>query len=277
MRLKALSGLKDLEACQGGVLVGGIFGPLLMTRTQNKAQPLGIVEDLQILPKGCVGAGDGPIYGFFCSYLLDYLRASGVTNKQLQRGGLTIKTTMDPKATKAAKLSAEQVSQVWEFVKSKLNPHPAHGFSSTNSRDRDTRQMYILPDVIITRGEHGLEGRIPLVHGLREVGRAPVAPRGAGHDLAERTERLCAFPVEGPHLRHQPGERVLALPRSQVFVAPSRTPADPLLIAHAIRVRARVVSNDRFRDWREEFPALGDRGFLVPGRLRGGEVELRLE
>jgi len=55
------------------------------------------------------------------------------------------------------KLSAEQVSQVWEFVKSKLNPHPAHGFSSTNSRDRDTRQMYILPDVIITRGEHGLE------------------------------------------------------------------------------------------------------------------------
>ncbi|WP_434442384.1 transglycosylase domain-containing protein [Lentzea sp. E54] len=73
-----------------------------------KAQPLGVVEDLQILPKGCVGAGDGPIYGFFCSYLLDYLRESGITNKQLQRGGLTIKTTMDPKATKAAKLSAEQ-------------------------------------------------------------------------------------------------------------------------------------------------------------------------
>ncbi|SDM01672.1 Membrane carboxypeptidase (penicillin-binding protein) [Lentzea albidocapillata subsp. violacea] len=73
-----------------------------------KAEPMGIVENLQILPKGCVGAGDGPIYGFFCSYLLDYLRASGITNKQLQRGGLTIKTTMDPKATKAAKQSAEQ-------------------------------------------------------------------------------------------------------------------------------------------------------------------------
>ncbi|SDP98348.1 Membrane carboxypeptidase (penicillin-binding protein) [Lentzea jiangxiensis] len=73
-----------------------------------KAAPLGIVEDLQILPKGCVGAGDGPIYGFFCSYLLDYLREAGVTNKELQRGGLTIKTTMDPKATKAAKQSAEQ-------------------------------------------------------------------------------------------------------------------------------------------------------------------------
>ncbi|MCG8925992.1 transglycosylase domain-containing protein [Lentzea sp. CC55] len=73
-----------------------------------KAAPLGVVEDLQILPKGCVGAGDGPIYGFFCSYLLDYLREAGITNKELQRGGLTIKTTMDPKATKAAKQSAEQ-------------------------------------------------------------------------------------------------------------------------------------------------------------------------
>jgi membrane peptidoglycan carboxypeptidase len=75
---------------------------------EYKAAPLGVVENLQVLPKGCVGAGDGPIYGFFCDYLLDYLRAAGITTKQLQRGGLTIKTTMDPKATKAAKQAAEQ-------------------------------------------------------------------------------------------------------------------------------------------------------------------------
>jgi RNA polymerase sigma-54 factor len=55
------------------------------------------------------------------------------------------------------KLSPEAVAAVWEFVKSKLNPHPAYGFSETNARDRDTRQMYILPDVIISRGEHGLD------------------------------------------------------------------------------------------------------------------------
>ncbi|GLZ33608.1 penicillin-binding protein [Lentzea sp. NBRC 105346] len=75
---------------------------------EYKAAPLGVVEDLQILPKGCVGAGDGPVYGFFCEYLLQYLQKSGITKKQLQRGGLTIQTTMDPKATKAAKESAEQ-------------------------------------------------------------------------------------------------------------------------------------------------------------------------
>jgi RNA polymerase sigma-54 factor len=55
------------------------------------------------------------------------------------------------------KISPEDVSDVWEFVKSKLNPHPAHGFSATNTRDRDTRAMYILPDVIIAKGESDFE------------------------------------------------------------------------------------------------------------------------
>jgi RNA polymerase sigma-54 factor len=55
------------------------------------------------------------------------------------------------------KISPEQVSDVWEFVKAKLNPHPAHGFSATNTRDRDTRAMYILPDVIIAKGESDFE------------------------------------------------------------------------------------------------------------------------
>jgi RNA polymerase sigma-54 factor len=55
------------------------------------------------------------------------------------------------------KISPEEVSDVWEFVKSKLNPHPGHGFSSTNTRDRDTRAMYVLPDVIISAGEDGFE------------------------------------------------------------------------------------------------------------------------
>jgi len=55
------------------------------------------------------------------------------------------------------KISQEDVSDVWEFVKSKLNPHPAHGFSETNARDRDTRAMYILPDVIIAKGEDDYE------------------------------------------------------------------------------------------------------------------------
>jgi len=54
-------------------------------------------------------------------------------------------------------IPTDAVAGVWEFVKTKLNPHPAHGFSATNDRDRDTRSMYILPDVIINRKEDTFE------------------------------------------------------------------------------------------------------------------------
>jgi RNA polymerase sigma-54 factor len=55
------------------------------------------------------------------------------------------------------KISLEQVAEVWDFVKTKLNPHPAHGFSSTNASDRDTRAMYIIPDVTITKTADGFD------------------------------------------------------------------------------------------------------------------------
>ena len=55
------------------------------------------------------------------------------------------------------KVSQQEVAEVWEFVKTKLNPHPAHGFSSTNSSDRDTRAMYVIPDVVIARGPDEFE------------------------------------------------------------------------------------------------------------------------
>src|SRR5581483_11881790 len=54
-------------------------------------------------------------------------------------------------------ISTDAVAAVWNFVKAKLNPHPGHGFSATNDRDRDTRSMYILPDVIISRKEDEFE------------------------------------------------------------------------------------------------------------------------
>ncbi|MEU4804512.1 transglycosylase domain-containing protein [Actinosynnema sp. NPDC023587] len=74
---------------------------------EYKAADIGVVPDLQLLPNGCVGAGDGPVYGFFCRYLVDYLDTAGIPVDKLTRGGYTIHTTMDPVATRAAKESAE--------------------------------------------------------------------------------------------------------------------------------------------------------------------------
>lgn len=70
--------------------------------------------------------------------------------------------------------------------------------------------------------------------------------------------------------------RPLGLPEAQVFVAPRGTPADPLLLAGAATLGARVVSNDRFRDWADQHPEVGRPGFLVRGRVIGGLVALDL-
>ena len=130
--------------------------------------------------------------------------------------------------------------------------------------------------VIVVDGSNVMhwEGDVPTFGALERVLADLIAK---GFDPHVFFDANVGYKLVGRPIGHGDLAQALALPRAQVFVAPSRTPADPLLIAHAIRTRARVVSNDRFRDWREEFPALGDKGFLVPGSLRGDAVDLRLE
>jgi membrane peptidoglycan carboxypeptidase len=62
------------------------------------ASPLGVTSPLGTRPNGCIGAGDN---GFFCSYVLHYLAAAGISQNQLARGGYTVHTTLDPDAMAA--------------------------------------------------------------------------------------------------------------------------------------------------------------------------------
>lgn len=50
------------------------------------------------------------------------------------------------------RISTDVVSDVWDFIKRDLNPHPAHEFASSAGHQdgRETRSSYVLPDVIIT-------------------------------------------------------------------------------------------------------------------------------
>ncbi|GAA0515971.1 penicillin-binding protein [Saccharopolyspora subtropica] len=72
-----------------------------------KKEPLGVLSPLGRPPNGCVGVGDGTTDGFFCTYLVDYLERLGIDSDQLKTGGYTIRTTLDRKATDAAKDAAE--------------------------------------------------------------------------------------------------------------------------------------------------------------------------
>ena len=62
---------------------------------------------------------------------------------------------------------------------------------------------------------------------------------------------------------------LLSLAPVRVTVPAKGTLADPLLLEEAVRMGARVVTNDRFRDWAEAHPAVTEPGFLVGGRVVG--------
>jgi hypothetical protein len=67
---------------------------------------------------------------------------------------------------------------------------------------------------------------------------------------------------------------ILGLPQDQVLVVPKGSPADPWLLTTARDFGARIVTNDRFRDWAEDHPEVATPGFLVRGGVSGDKVWL---
>ena len=70
--------------------------------------------------------------------------------------------------------------------------------------------------------------------------------------------------------------RALKLPESHVMVVPKGTQADPAILNMARNMKARIVTNDRFRDWAGDFPEVRKPGHLIPGSFHAGQLHLRL-
>ncbi len=68
--------------------------------------------------------------------------------------------------------------------------------------------------------------------------------------------------------------KLLKLPAKRVLVVPKGQPADPTILAAARDVGGKVVTNDRFRDWVEEFAEVAEKGHLVRGGYRDGTLWL---
>lgn len=69
--------------------------------------------------------------------------------------------------------------------------------------------------------------------------------------------------------------RALGLHEDRVMVVPKGTPADPAILTAARDMKARVVTNDRFRDWADDFPEIRTPGHLISGSIKGRQVYLR--
>ncbi|MGL6210543.1 MAG: NYN domain-containing protein [Paracoccaceae bacterium] len=83
--------------------------------------------------------------------------------------------------------------------------------------------------------------------------------------------------VAGRYQHHKAMGALLGLPEDRVMVVAKGAPADLVLLAAARDLGARIVTNDRFRDWAEAHPEVREPGHLVKGGFRDTGVWLDLE
>lgn len=69
---------------------------------------------------------------------------------------------------------------------------------------------------------------------------------------------------------------MLSLPVARVMVVPKGTPADQVILAAARDQKAKIVTNDRFRDWIDQYPEVTVEGHLVRGGYRAKQLWLNL-
>ena len=72
-------------------------------------------------------------------------------------------------------------------------------------------------------------------------------------------------------------EKLLGLPRDHVMVVNKGVPADISILTAARDLGARIVSNDRYRDWADTYPEVHDPGHLIRGGYRNGVLWLDLD
>ncbi len=101
------------------------------------------------------------------------------------------------------------------------------------------------------------------------------------HDLSSRGlkpgvvfDANVGYKLTGKFMDERDLSRLLSLPRDQILVVPKGRQADPYLIETAREFGAKIVTNDRFRDWAEQHPEVLEPGFLIRGEIRHGQVWL---
>ena len=113
---------------------------------------------------------------------------------------------------------------------------------------------------------------IPRIETLREV---TASLSDLGHAVAVVFDANAGYKLAGRYLDDHALATLLGLPEKRVFVVPAGTPADPYLLTTAARIGARIVSNDRFRDWADDHPILQDPGQLIRCGYRSGGLWLQ--
>lgn len=102
------------------------------------------------------------------------------------------------------------------------------------------------------------------------------------HDLSRRGmkpgvvfDANVGYKLMGKFLGERDLSRMLSLPRDQILVVPKGKQADPFLLETARDLKARIVTNDRYRDWTDRYPDVAQPDKLITGEMRDGRVWLK--
>lgn len=115
-------------------------------------------------------------------------------------------------------------------------------------------------------GTPDIETVLQVVRHLKERGFSPgvVFDANAGYLIAGRYQHDGAL------------SKRLGLPIDRVMVVNKGTSADSVILAAARDLGARIVTNDRYRDWADAHPEVRDPGHLIKGGYRDGVLWLDL-
>jgi membrane peptidoglycan carboxypeptidase len=111
---------------------------------QDKKAPLGVVQGGPVIPSStCIGAPADA--GFFCNYAVSYLQQAGFTPDQINTGGYTIKTTMDPHISQIARqtvlsripANADGLAHTFDIVRPGTTSHQVLALVSNRSYGDD--------------------------------------------------------------------------------------------------------------------------------------------
>lgn len=102
------------------------------------------------------------------------------------------------------------------------------------------------------------------------------------HDLSRRGlkpgvvfDANVGYKLTGKFMGERDLSRMLSLPKDQILVVPKGHQADPFLLETARDLKARIVTNDRYRDWVDRYPDVARPETLITGEMRDGRVWLR--
>ena len=78
----------------------------------------------------------------------------------------------------------------------------------------------------------------------------------------------------GRYLHDRDFKNILRLQTASVTVVPKGTIADEAILREARKLKAIVVTNDRYRDWAELYPEVQSDGFLMRGKYHSERLFL---